>query len=83
MFGPNVDAAIGAYRKLASDPVAQGLLVLMGSTDRIIHRFDVKKNMAYAYDEKGAEIIRVPVTEEIFTRPAFDEKLGVARNNTP
>ncbi len=83
MFGPNVDSAIETYRKLKDDPVAQGLLVLMGSTDRIIHEFNVKSGIAYAYDEKGDEIIHVPVTEQIYTRPAFDEKFGTARNNTP
>ncbi|NJM09469.1 MAG: 4Fe-4S dicluster domain-containing protein [Bdellovibrionaceae bacterium] len=83
MFGPNVDSAIETYRKLKDDPVAQGLLVLMGSTDRIIHDFSVKNGVAYAFDEKGDEIIHVPVTEQSYTRPAFDEKIGTSRNNTP
>jgi len=83
MFGPNVDEAIERYRKIYSDPVAKGLLVLMGSTDRIIHSFKVKEGMAYGYDEKGDEIVRVPVTEPIIERPAFDEKLKTVRNNTP
>jgi nitrate reductase beta subunit len=83
MFGPNVDSAIETYRKLKDDPIAQGLLVLMGSTDRIIHDFNVKNGFAYAYDEKGDEIINVPVTEQIYSRPAFDEKYGTSRNNTP
>jgi hypothetical protein len=55
----------------------------MGSTDRIIHRFDVKNGKAYGYDEKGEEIVHVPVTEEFITRLAMDEKHGVVRNNTP
>ncbi len=83
MFGPNVDSAIAAYKEVRNDPVAQGLLVLMGSTDRIIHHFDVKQGTAVAYDEKGDEIVSVPVTEPMFERPAFDEKAGAIRQNTP
>ncbi len=83
MFGPNVEESIEAYKKLKNDPVAQGLLVLMGSTDHIIHRFEVKNGKAYAYDEKGIEIIHVPVTEPMMVRTSWDEKLGVIRTNTP
>lgn len=83
MFGPNVDNAIEKYKKLKDDPMAQGLLLLMGSTDRIIHSFDVKNDIAYAYDEKGDEIVHVPVHEPIFERPAYDNKIGAIRNNTP
>ena len=83
MFGPNVDDAIARYKKLRNDPVAQGLLVLMGSSDRIMHSFKVSNGMAYGYDEKGDEIVSVPVTEPITERVAFDEKYGAVRNNTP
>lgn len=83
MFGPLVDEAIGRYQKLHEDPVAQGLLVLMGSTDRIIHSFKVKSGIAYGYDEKGDEIVSVPVTEPMIDRTAYDQNLGAIRNNTP
>ncbi len=83
MFGPNVQESIDEYKKLQNDPVAQGLLVLMGSTDRIIHSFDVKGGIAYAYDEKGDEIVNVPVQEPMIERQAFDSKYGTVRNNTP
>jgi nitrate reductase beta subunit len=83
MFGPNVESAIEAYRKIKDDPVAQGLMVLMGSTDRIIHEFNVKDGVAYAYDEKGDEIVNVPLQEKLHTRPAFDSNMGTSRNNTP
>jgi len=83
MFGPLVDGAIERYQKLQQDPVAQGLLVLMGSSDRILHRFEVAKGEAAGFDEQGAEIVRVPVTEKIVERLAFDEKLQAPRNNTP
>jgi nitrate reductase beta subunit len=83
MFGPNVQDSIDRYKKLREDPVAQGLLVLMGSTDRIIHSFKVKNGTASGYDEKGDEIISVPVTEPLTERMAFDPKYGTVRNNTP
>ena len=83
MFGPNVQDSIDRYKKLREDPVAQGLLVLMGSTDRIIHSFKVKNGIASGYDEKGDEIISVPVTEPLTERVAFDPKYGTVRNNTP
>ena len=83
MFGPRVHEAIERYRALPQDPVAAGLLCLIGSTDRIMHRFEVKGGVATGYDAEGAELVRVPVTEDVIVRDAFDPKLGVIRNNTP
>lgn len=83
MFGPRVHEAIERYRTLPEDPVAAGLLCLIGSTDRIMHRFEVSRGMARGYAADGGELVSVPVTEFIHERPAFDEKLGVIRNNTP
>ncbi|MBK6515040.1 MAG: 4Fe-4S dicluster domain-containing protein [Polyangiaceae bacterium] len=83
MFGPNVEGALQRYRELSSDPVAQGLLCLMGSSDKIINRFEVKEGRATGFDRDDKEIVTVPVTEEIFVRDAFDEKLEVVRHNTP
>jgi nitrate reductase beta subunit len=83
MFGPLVDGAVERYKQLASDPVAAGLLCLIGSTDRIMHKFTVDKGIARGFDEAGAELVSVPVTEPIFERDAYDAKLGAIRNNTP
>lgn len=83
MFGPNMDESIARYKKLREDPVTQGLLVLMGSTDRIIHSFKVTSGIAYGYDEKGDELVSVPVTEPIIERAKFDPTNGTVRNNTP
>ncbi len=83
MFGPKVDQAIENYKKIKNDPQMQGLLVLMGCTDNIIHKFDVKDNVAYAFNEKNEEIVKVPVTETFVVRSPWDEKLNVIRNNTP
>ena len=83
MFGPKVDQAIENYKNLRNDPVAQGLMVLIGSTDRIMHKFKVQNGRASGYDEKGDELVSVPVTEPMVDRTAFDEKMNVVRNNTP
>lgn len=83
MFGPKVDAAIESYKALTNDPIAQGLMVLIGSTDRIMHSFEVKNGMAYGFDEKGSEIVKVPVTETFIERDPFDTKFGAVRTNTP
>ncbi len=83
MFGPNVEHSIEQYKKIKNDITTQGLLVLMGSTDRIIHSFEVKNNTAYGYDEKGDEIVHVPITEPLYERESFDAKRQVVRNNTP
>ncbi len=83
MFGGGVDQAISAYRDIKSDALALGLLVLMGSTERIIHSFSVKDKTAIAFDEKGREIVRVPVTEPVLERAGWDARRGVARTNTP
>ena len=83
MFGPRVQESIDNYKTLKDDPVAQGLLVLMGSTDRIIHSFKVANGKATGFDDKGQEIVTVPVTEPMIVREAFDAELGAARHNTP
>lgn len=83
MFGPNVDEAISRYKEIQHDPVAQGLFVLMGSTDRIIHRFDVKGKDVRAFDEKGDLIVTVPITEPAYERKPYNEAIGAIRQNTP
>lgn len=83
MFGPRVDEAVERYRLLKSDPVAQGLLVLMGSSDRILHSFDVRDGIARGYDEKGDEIVSVPTIEPMQVRSSYDATLKAVRNNTP
>lgn len=83
MFGPQVDGCVERYRALMKDPVAQGLMVLMGSTDRIMHRFSVSEGTARGFDEAGKELVSVPVSEPMLERAAYDPAIGAVRNNTP
>ena len=83
MFGPNVEEAIENYKAIKNDPIAQGLLVLIGSTDRIIHSFKVKDGISYAFDAEGKEITNVPITEKMIVRDEWDPKREIIRTNTP
>ncbi len=83
MFGPNVEDAMQRYKDIQKDPIAQGLFVLMGATDRIIHRFDVKGKDVRAFDEKNDLILSVPITEPVIERNPYSEALGAIRQNTP
>lgn len=81
MFGAGAPAAIKTYRNIPNDETLLGLLMLFGTTDRIIHRFKVENGKAYGYDEKGVELVSVPVREPSYIRPFYDGKLDVYRHN--
>jgi nitrate reductase beta subunit len=72
MFGPGVDGAIEAYQKTKTDADLLGLFMLFGSTERIIRQFAVQGETAIGYDEKGTELVRVPVREPSVVREYFD-----------
>lgn len=81
MFGPGVEEAVKTYRSAASDMKLLAALTLAGSTNRWLSRFDVSGELALGYDEKGEELVRVPVKEPVFVRPYFSEKLEVYHHN--
>ena len=81
MFGHGVPEAIATYRKARDDRKLLGALLLFGSTPRIIHRYKVENDRAIGYDEKGAELVRVPLKEPIQVRVAYDDKRDVYRTN--
>lgn len=81
MFGPAVDKAVQTYKNIPQDLELQGLLMLFGATTKIIHRFKVEKGIAIGFDEKGAEIVRVPVKEPTYIRAYQDAKTGAYRHN--
>lgn len=83
MFGSGAGEAVKTYRNACNDLTLKGLLVLFTSMEKIIHRFKVGGDYAYGYDQKGTQVIRVPVTEPIYVREAFDKDLRSYRHNTP
>jgi nitrate reductase beta subunit len=68
MFGPGVEDAIATYRAAKDDDELLGLLMLFGSTERIIDTFAVEGGIARGYDEQGEEIVAVPLREPTFVR---------------
>ncbi|HSN92935.1 MAG TPA: 4Fe-4S dicluster domain-containing protein [Anaeromyxobacteraceae bacterium] len=82
MFGPGAEAAVRTYRNAPEDPELAGLLALFGSTERIVHRFRRSGDVVIGWDEKGAEVVRVPVREPTqVLRSALDPRHGVTRAN--
>ena len=82
MFGWGVEEAIAAYRSASGNPKLLGALLLFGSTPEIIHHYTVEGNTTIGFDEKGAEIVRVPLKEPIQVRVAYDERYQTYRSNT-
>jgi nitrate reductase beta subunit len=81
MFGPGSDEAIRVYQDTKNDPELLGLMMLFGSTERIMHRFRVEGETAIGMDENGAELVRVPVREPSWVRTYFDEARGAYNHN--
>lgn len=81
MFGPGVEEAIQTYLNGPNDPDLAGLLALFGSTERIVPRWRRQGDQVVGGDEKGQEIVRVPIREPHRILPAFDAQQGVARAN--
>lgn len=83
MFGPGSGKAIEAYKNAKDDLTLKGLLVLIGSMERMLGSFKVDKDIARGYDEKGSEVVKVPITEPMYIRDFYDKKLKTYRHNTP
>ncbi len=83
LFGPGAVAAMSQYRSAAQDATLAGLLMLFGSTSRIVHSFkvdgDVSSGRCMGYDAEGNEIVRVPLKEPIIVRQKYDEQRDVHR----
>lgn len=73
MFGPGADRAVETYANAHDDPELLGLMMLFGATERIMDRFEVRGDTAYGYDEKGKEIVSVPIREPSVVRDYFDQ----------
>ena len=79
MFGPGVEHAIETYKNARDDETLTGLLLLFGSSPRIMERFEVKRGKARAWDREGNLVAEVPLTEPDQLRPAYDRRRKVYR----
>ncbi len=82
MFGPGVERAMETYRAIRDDSELLGAMLLFGATDRWISKFRVRNGWAFGYDEKGSELVRVPLKEPSYIRPLFDTVQQTYRHNT-
>ncbi len=83
IFGPGVEQALKTYQNAHNDMDLMGLLSLFGCTEQIIPRFRREKEEMVGLDEKGSEIIRVPITEPTYIRQALDAARGNLLTNIP
>ena len=83
MFGPGAERAVQAYWDAINgdDPELQGLLMLFGSTERVIHSFEVDDGTAYGFDADGEQLVSVPVREPYYVRLLRDEEHDTYRTN--
>ncbi len=83
MFGPGVESAIAAYRAAGQDPAALAARLLFGNSPKITTRYSFDDKETVGYDDVGAEVVRVPMTEPYTVRAAYDKRYQAYRYNTP
>jgi nitrate reductase beta subunit len=66
-----------------NDADLAALLCLFGSTELVVSRYRRQGDTAVGVDEKGAELVRVPMREPVHIRPAVDAKNQLVRINCP
>jgi len=86
LFGPGAENAVKLYKKAKEDKKLIGLLMLFGSTDKIVNNFKVEsknnnklEGSCIGFNESGKEIVRVPLKEPIVIRKEFDDQRDVHR----
>ena len=83
LFGPGAGDAMKTYRNAMNDADLAALLCLFGSTEMVVSRFRRQGDVISGSDDKGAELVRVPMREPIHVRPAVDPKNQLVRINCP
>ena len=83
LFGPGAAEAVKAYRNAPNDPDLASLLCLFGSTEMIVDRFRRQGDIVTGTDDKGQQVVRVPMNEPVHVRPAFDPVNQLVRINCP
>jgi nitrate reductase beta subunit len=83
LFGPQGVEAVENYVKAIreGDLETLGALILANSTDRIYARFRVVGEEVAGYDERGREVVRVPIKEKVIIRPSYDPRIKVYLRN--
>ena len=83
LFGPGATRAVELYKNASTDKDLVALLILFGCTDKVIHSYavqgDIKSGHAIGYNEKGQEIVKVPIKEPIIIREKHDKERNVNR----
>jgi nitrate reductase beta subunit len=79
LFGPGAKRAVELYKKAMEDKKLIGLLMLFGSTDKIMPTFKIEGEFAIGYDKDNKEAVRVPIKEPIIIRPEYDKERNVQR----
>jgi len=82
MFGPGVEVAIKNYLAAKEDMEALAAMLMFGNTPQIITKYKYNSTHATGYNEKGEEVVKVPVTEPFVVRRHYDEKYKAYRLNT-
>jgi len=83
LFGPGVERAMANYENAPDDKDLAALLCLFGCKEERLTYWKREQDSVLGLDEKKKELVRVPMTEPVYIRTAFDNKYGVARMNTP
>jgi nitrate reductase beta subunit len=83
LFGPGVSDAIKTYRNAPQDRDLAALMCLFGCSEMVMTRWKRQGDIVIGLDEKGAEIVRVPMYEPVHVRPAFDQLYQIQRTNCP
>jgi nitrate reductase beta subunit len=83
MFGPGLEDAIATYRNAPNDPDLAALLCMFGCTESIVPRWKRQGEEAIGMDEKGEQLVRVPMHEPVHVRPAHDPRFNIIRTNCP
>ncbi|MCC6586547.1 MAG: dehydrogenase [Bryobacterales bacterium] len=83
LFGAGAGQAMKTYRNAMNDADLAGLLCMFGSTEMVVSRFRRQGDTVTGADDKGTEVVRVPLKEPVHIRPALDAKNQLVRINCP
>jgi nitrate reductase / nitrite oxidoreductase, beta subunit len=83
LFGPGAEAAVKTYRGAANDADLAGLLCMFGCSEMVTPRWSRQGDWVIGSDAKGTPLVKVPMREPVFVRPAVDAVNQLVRTNCP